>query len=104
MVKLKDVVKVVRSKNASPFKLTIDLFFDDENKYMLIKNSKLLTKKNIAKVYHVPEKNVEGIFFVDNVLGVKITIVKKVASDEVYTTDVYGAQQHIPIMNLTIKT
>ncbi|MGP3667114.1 MAG: DUF4387 domain-containing protein [Candidatus Bathyarchaeota archaeon] len=102
MVKLKDVVKIVRSKNASPFKLTIDLFFDNKDKYMLVKNSKILTKKKIAKVYCVPEENIEGIFFVDNVLGIKVTIIKKTASDEVYTTDVYGAQQHIPIMELTI--
>ena len=103
MVKLKDIVKIVRSKNAGPFKLTIDLFFDDKDKYLLVKNSKTITKRKIAKIYRIPEENVEGIFFVDNVLGIKVTIIKKTASDEIYATDVYGAQQHIPIMDLTIQ-
>lgn len=45
---------------------------------------------------------VEGVYFVDSVLGVKITMVKEVPSDDVRTSDVYGAQQHGPLIDLDI--
>jgi hypothetical protein len=38
-MKLKDLATVIRSKNASPFVLTIDIFFDDDEKYNLVKKS-----------------------------------------------------------------
>lgn len=100
MVKLYDVVKVVRTKNAGPFKLTIDVFFKDFEHYSIAKNK--LSRELIAKLYKIPEELVEGIYFVDNVLGVKITMIKEVASDDIKTSDVYAAQQHGPLIDLEL--
>lgn len=101
-IKLGDVVKVLRSKNAGPFKLVVDIFFNDREIYERIKNSGIINKKLVAKSYGISESMVEGIYFVDTVLGIKITMLKKVASDDTFTTDVYGAQQHVPMLEMEI--
>jgi hypothetical protein len=101
-IKLRDVVKVLRSKNAGPFKLVIDIFFKERETYEKVKSSGVINKKLVAKNYRISESMVEGIYFVDTVLGVKITMLKKVASDDISATDVYGAQQHAPMLEVEI--
>ncbi|MCS7108553.1 MAG: DUF4387 domain-containing protein [Sulfolobales archaeon] len=100
MVKLYEVAKVIRTKNAGPFKLTIDIFFTNTEFYEKAKN--IITKHLISRLYNVSEDFIEGIYFVDSVLGVKITIIKEVPSDDVKTSDVYAAQQHGPLIDLDI--
>ncbi len=100
MVRLYDVARVIRTKNAGPFKLTIDILFDDISSYL--KSKSKLTKELIAKLYNIKEEFVEGIYFVDSVLGVKITMIKDIPSDDIRTSDVYGAQQHGPLIDLEL--
>jgi hypothetical protein len=49
---LKDLAKVLRSKNSGPFQITIDVLFDDIKNYERVKNTNIFTKKNIAKLYN----------------------------------------------------
>lgn len=101
-LKFYELARVIRSKNAGPFKLTLDIFFDNVHIYQAIKQSKLLNKSLIARLYKTSKSMVEGIYFVDTALGIKITLQKPVASDDINTTDVYGAQQHAPLLELEI--
>ena len=39
MEKLSKLAKLIRSKNAGPFELTIDIMFDNEANYLRVKNS-----------------------------------------------------------------
>jgi len=100
MVRLYDVAEVIRTKNAGPFKLAIDIFMSNREYYEKLK--KMLTKELIARLYNVSEKQVEGIYFVDEIMGIKITLIKTIPSDDIRNTDVYGAQQHGPLINLEI--
>jgi dimeric dUTPase (all-alpha-NTP-PPase superfamily) len=100
MVRLYEVARVIRTKNAGPFKLTIDIFLNDVNTYMKLKSK--LSKELIAKLYNIREELIEGIHFVDSVLGVKITMIKDIPSDDLRCSDVYGAQQHGPLINLEL--
>ncbi len=100
MVRLYELTKVIRTKNAGPFKLTIDMFFKDAESYMKVKNK--LSKELVARLYGISEELVEGIYCVDSVLGIKITLIKEIPSDDVKATDVYGAQQHGPLIDLEI--
>jgi hypothetical protein len=48
-VRLYDAAAIVRSKNAGPFAVTIDLFFPDEDTYALARASALLTPAGVAR-------------------------------------------------------
>lgn len=101
-MKLGEIAKVIRSKNAGPFKLTLDLLFEDEEAYRKVKNSGAINRKMIAALYKIKPEDVEGIFFIDEVLGIKITFLKKIPSDDPACEDVYGAQQHVPLLDLEL--
>lgn len=94
---------VFRSKNAGPFKTTMDMFFKDRTIYERVKSSGVINKQTIASLYQIPLNHVEGIFYQDDAMGIKITILKPITADSVFATDVYGAQQHAPLMKLKIS-
>jgi len=99
---LTELATVIRSKNAGPFKITLDIFFKNEENYLEVKGSGVITKETIAKLYNLPENRILGIYFVDKVHGIKITILRGPSSGSASDTDVYGAQQHAPLLVLEI--
>ena len=102
--KLRELATVLRSKNAGPFLTTFDLFFDDTKQYQRVKNSGVLSKALISRLYKLNEQEVEGIYFVDSVKGIKITIAKpaNMTSGDSHCRDLFGAQQHPPLMDIEI--
>lgn len=103
-IKLHELCHVLRSKNASPFLTTIDLFFDDPEKYRVVRESAVLSREKIAEVYKIPVEYVLTINSSDEALGIKITIVKPgaVASGDPGTADIFGAQQYVPLRDVEI--
>jgi hypothetical protein len=102
-VPVTELASVIRSKNASPFLSTVDMFFDREN-YELVRDCGVLTPPGVAGLLRIPPEDVIGIFFHDVACGVKISFVKAghVASGDPECTDVFGAQQYIPMLDLRI--
>jgi len=103
-MKLHELASVLRSKSAGPFRNTFDIFFAEEGPYQRVKNSGILTKELIAKLYHIRPEEVHGIYFVDGAKGIKITIPKppQEANGDPRCRDVYGAQQYISLLDVEI--
>lgn len=102
-LRLYDAAKVIRSKNSGPFAITLDVLFDDHDRYEQIKNGGQITKKTVSGLYHIPEDAISQIVFFDAALGFKITFDRTISSGTCLDTDVYGAQQHIPLGELELK-
>ena len=64
-MRLYDAAAIIRSKNAGPFAVTIDLFFPDEDSYRLARSSALLTVAGVAAAYGVDESTVKGVWWDD---------------------------------------
>ena len=101
-VSIIDLVKVIRSKNAGPFELTFDIIFKDQETYEKVKRTKVITKELIAKLYQVPIEKVLYFVEFDPANAIKATIVKPMDSGSIGETDVYGAQQHAPLLEIKI--
>lgn len=99
--KLTDVASVIRSKNSGPYELTFDVIFKDFEMYEKIKAARVINEKVIAQLYRVPETDVFSLVYFDPAKAVKATIVRPLPSGALGETDVYGAQQHAPLMKLT---
>lgn len=99
---LAELASQVRSKNAGPMRLTLDLFFDEQTAYERVKQSDAVSPGAIAELYGIPESDVVGIYEMDRVMAIKISIVRPVLAGDPEDSDVYGAQQHVPLLNLTI--
>lgn len=103
-VPLSSLCCVLRSKNASPFLTTIDLFFDEKSKYELARSSDALKPANLAGRLGVPECSILGVHTHEEALGIKITMVKRggYASGDPENADVFGTQQHVPLLDLPV--
>lgn len=102
MEKLVDLAAVLRSKNSGPFSITLDILFDSMEKYERVKQANVITREKIASLYNIPESDVTELVFFEKGLGIKITFNRKISSGTVGDRDVYGAQQHAPLLDLAV--
>jgi hypothetical protein len=93
---------VIRSKNAGPFLITLDVFFRDYETFSLVRDSGAITGHVIAEAYRIEEEDINEITFFAPAAALKITLRRWVSSGARGDADVYGAQQHVPLMNLTL--
>lgn len=100
MVKLLDLAQVIRSKNAGPYELTLDIILKDEASYRMIIENQCITKEVIANLYRIPVGDVINVVHFEPAHAIKATIVRPMCSGDLNETDVYGAQQHAPLMLL----
>lgn len=103
-----DIAKVIRSKNAGPYELTMDVIFDSPAIYNLVKESAVLTPSVIASLYSISELEVIYCDFFDAALAFKATIPRKrngkgVASGGYMENDVHGSQQYVRLMHLPLS-
>jgi hypothetical protein len=101
-MKLFDAAAVLRSKNSGPFEITVDALFADPAIYYKIKNSGLITKERVSELYNIAKESIMHIVFFDQALGFKITFARKISSGTFLDRDVYGAQQHAPLMEMEV--
>ena len=100
-MKLMDYTKMLRSKNAGPLWLTMDLGFEDAAMMERILNSGVLTAQTIAQLYDVPVEQVKIIPY-PVVNAIKITVPRKYPSGALLDDDIYGCQQHMALANLEV--
>ena len=96
---LKDVATVIRSKNAGPFELTLDVLLKDDETFQKMRAGNVINEKVIAQLYKIPVEDVLGIVYFPDARAIKATIVRPMASGAMGERDVYGAQQHAPLVN-----
>lgn len=102
MTRLADLAHVLRSKNSGPFAITLDILFDDPAAYRRVLESGAVTKETIAALYSIPVEQITDFVTFDAALGIKITYLRDVSSGTARDRDVYGAQQHAPLLDLMI--
>lgn len=93
--------RVIRSKNSGPYELTLDIIFRNKKYFDLFKRRGLITARRIAALYKVPQNDILGIIYFEPACAVKITLRRIVPSGTPGDSDIYGAQQHAPLLNLT---
>ena len=102
MKKLRDLARIIRSKNAGPFELTLDVFFSDRESFEQVKQSGVFSPGRVAKLYGISEDEVISITWFDPAIALKITIVRSIPSGSPGDRDVFGAQQHSPLLDLEL--
>jgi hypothetical protein len=104
---LGDISRLLRSKNAGPYEVTLDVMFDLEAEYQLVKASNLLNKKSMANIFGIKGSDILWSGFFDQALAYKVTIPrlrngKSTASGGYMENDVHASQQYIGLMNLVL--
>ncbi len=101
MALLKNVAKVCKSKNAGPFELTIDVVFEDADTYRRVAATGVLCPALFARLYNVPAEHVLFTPY-DAAFAFKATLPRLVPAGDFGDTDVYGCQQHAPLLDVDL--
>ena len=99
---LGELAKFLRSKNAGPFKLTLDVFFNNSQDYERVKKSRVINKRLISRLYRLKSRDDISIIHFDQAAAIKITFPRRIASGNIGDSDIYGAQQHVPLYEIEI--
>ena len=100
-MKLCEAARVLRSKNAGPLTVTLDLMFEDKARFDRAVQSPSLSPAALARAYNVPAADVK-VIPVPLALAIKVTLPRPIVAGSPGDTDVYGAQQHRPLMEIEL--
>jgi hypothetical protein len=99
---LRELAKVIRSKNAKPYRLTLDILFERRDIFDFVRRSPTLTPKTVAKAYGLTEEAITSTFVFEPGLAIKFTLRRPWVQGSLGETDMYGAQQHVPLLDIRI--
>jgi hypothetical protein len=100
-MRLDAIAKVIRSKNAGPCLLTLDVMLPDEASFSYVAARIAPLRRQVAERYGRSENEVAVLAF-QPALAVKITLPRDIISGDVGDRDVYGAQQHAPLLDIEL--
>lgn len=95
-----DAARVIRSKNSGPYELTLDIMFKDRRLFDLFRSNGIISAELVQRLYGVGPSDILGIVYFEPALAVKATIRRRIPSGAVGDTDIYGAQQHAPLLGI----
>ncbi len=98
--KLTDITDIIRSKNSGPYELTLDIMFKDFESFHRACTEKIINEKVVCDLYRITPDKIINIIEFTPAKAIKITIKRPICSGDLGETDVYGAQQHAPLLGL----
>jgi len=101
MPAIKDFASVCRSKNAGPFTLTLDIVFATDRIFDQVAETGVLNAALFARLYDVPVDKVQFTPY-RAARAFKASLPRVISSGDIGDTDVYGAQQHAPLLDIEI--
>ncbi len=101
MPKVRDVCRYVRSKNAGPFWITVDLFFDGPETYARYADAPAIGVDAVAELFGVDPGQVKR-FKVDDLGVVKLSYPRRQAQGGAFERDMHGGQQYVPLLDIDL--
>lgn len=100
MKNILDIARVVRSKNSGPYELVLDVMLKDRQTFDALRTSGQFTPERIAEVYGVGLEEIRRIVWFEPANAVKVVMPRRIVSGAPGDADVYGAQQHAPLLGM----
>lgn len=98
--KLLDITDIIRSKNSGPYEITFDIMFKDLESFNRVCEANVINEELICTLYRIEPSDIINIIEFKPAKAIKITIKRPICSGDLGETDVYGAQQHAPLLGL----
>lgn len=99
-MKLLDADAIVRSKDAGPFRFTLDVIFNDADQFRRMKESGVWNTEYLCGLCKVAKEDVAECLVYEPALAFKFTYQRPVSSGAFGDNDIYGAQQHIALYDV----
>jgi hypothetical protein len=99
--RLGDIAAVVRSKNAGPFWVTLDVFFRNDADFAHVRDADVLTAEKVGELYAVDPALVKR-FELPEINAMKFSMPRAVVAGSFEDRDLHAGQQHVPLASLLI--
>ena len=103
MKNILDIARVVRSKNSGPYELVLDVMLKDRQTFDALRASGQFTPERIAEAYGVGLDEIRRIVWFEPANAVKVVMPRRIVSGAPGDADVYGAQQHAPLLGMDFE-
>lgn len=101
-LRLVDIAKTIRSKNAGVDKITFDVIFSKQIDYEHVRDSGILTRQSVAALYGISERRITDFVNFDPARAIKFSILRNRPSGSPGDPDIFGAQQYAPLMEIEV--
>ncbi|WP_296594927.1 DUF4387 domain-containing protein [Phenylobacterium sp.] len=101
MAKVSDVCRLVRSKNAGPFWVTVDLFFDGADSFRRYAGSEALGPETFARLYGTDPALVKR-FPVERLNMIKISYPRSSPQGGMVERDLHCGQQYVRLLDVEL--
>lgn len=101
MKKLHEFTQLIRSKNAGPFWITLDIMFNDKDTYEKVLATGILSLSNVAKLYNIDEGKMKR-YEIPLANSLKFSYPREYASGQFMDDDLYGCQKHRKLVELEV--
>ena len=101
-MKLVDIAKTIRSKNAGVDRITFDVIFAARADYDLVRRSGVLSRAAVCRIFAIPESRIADYVEFDPALAIKFTIRRSVSSGSPGDADIFGSQQYGPLLDIAV--
>lgn len=98
---VQDLAHEVRSKNAGPFWVTMELFMKDAAGYAVVADPGFLDEQRVAELYRVDADAVQ-LFRIPELNVVKISFPRPVSQGSLRDRDMHMGQHHVPLAGLRV--
>lgn len=100
MKNILDIARVVRSKNSGPYELVLDVMLKNRELFEALRASGQFSPERIAQAYGVARGEIRNIVWFAPANAVKVVMPRRIVSGAPGDSDVYGAQQHAPLLGM----
>jgi hypothetical protein len=101
-VRLADLAKTIRSKNAGPDRITFDVIFRDRETYDRVRRSGVLSRDAVCALYGIPPARLTDHVAFDPAFAIKFTIARVEPSGSAGDGDIFGSQQYGPLLGVLV--
>lgn len=101
-VKLSELAKTIRSKNAGVDRLTFDIIFLEKKAYERVRKTGALTRESVARLYGIDESRITDFVYFDPAYAIKFSISRNRPSGSPGDSDIFGSQQYAPLLDVEI--
>ena len=100
-MKLGEKAKYIRSKNAGPFWVTADIFFETAEDYAQAVQSGKITAETVSGIYGAAPEDIK-IFQLPQLKVIKISYPRQMPQGSPDERDMHSGQQYVPLLDLEL--
>ena len=101
MVKLRDIAKTIRSKNAGVDHITFDVIFGEMDHFIAARDNGL-NRDAVAEIYRIPAEDIVSFVAFEPALAIKFTVRRRRPAGSPGEPDGFGSQMYPPLFEIEI--